>query len=105
LISITYAVSFAVYPGILLSYDLFDLSIGFKINTLLAIHNICDTIGRYIPNYFPMNKFQITILVFFRCIFLITYPLLILIQRSYDTVNNFFILNYLIFDFYIIINK
>ena len=86
LIFITYATSFAVFPGVLISYSLFDLPIGFRINTLIAIHNICDTIGRYIPNYLPANKLQITILVFARCIFIISYPILILMQRTYETV-------------------
>lgn len=95
LIFITYAVSFAVYPGVLISYNFFNLPIGFKINSLIFVHNICDTIGRFIPNYFPGKKSQIVLLVFSRCAFLVTYPLLILIQRNYETVNNIIFFKFL----------
>ena len=102
LIFITYAVSFAVYPGVLISYNFFNLPVGFKINSLIFVPNICDTIGRFIPNYFPGKKSQIVLLVFSRCGFLVTYPLLILIQRNYETVNNIIFLNFCVRDFCLI---
>lgn len=60
---------------------------GYRINTLVAVFNICDTIGRYLPNYIPNSKFQVTIFVFLRSLFIISFPLLILLQRTYEVVN------------------
>jgi len=68
-------------------YFISDLSDGYRINTLVAVFNICATIGGYLPNLFSTSKLQITLVVFVRLIFLVSFPLLILVQRTWETVN------------------
>jgi hypothetical protein len=57
------------------------MPIGWKVNTIIFIFNVCDTIGRYLPNYITVGKRGYYFLVFSRFIFLITYPLAVFFDK------------------------
>ena len=38
--------------------------------------NLCDTIGRYGPSYFKIDKSQVGVIVFIRFVFLLTFSLI-----------------------------
>ncbi len=58
------------------------MSDGFRINTLITVFNVFDSIGRYLPNYLKVSKNQLSSLIFLRLLFLFSYPILILIERD-----------------------
>lgn len=63
---------------------------GYRINTLVGVFNLCDTFGRYLPNILSPNKNTVIAEVFLRFIFVFSFPLLILVQRTYELVKKYF---------------
>lgn len=60
---------------------------------MIFTFNLFDTFGRYLPNWLTCNKFSLTIIIFSRCIFIFSFPITILIQR---TTENFITLSFFI---------
>ena len=54
---IVYIGTFGVFPGILIKPTFFSFSMGWKLNIILTLFNIFDTIGRKLVVYLPLTKF------------------------------------------------
>jgi len=76
LLTLNYLLTFIVFPGVCIQGKLFSLSPALNGNTLMLIFNVCDTIGRYGPNIFSIGKNNISTIVFFRFIFVLTFSLI-----------------------------
>jgi hypothetical protein len=51
------------------------LNESYKINTLIAIFNVFDTLGRKFPALVPMSKKTLYLVAFLRFIFLFSFPI------------------------------
>lgn len=62
---------------------------GWKINTILTIFNVMDTLGRNVPNCVKISQGATALTTFIRVIFIFTTPLIIALERTYlVNVNN-----------------
>lgn len=63
---------FAVFPGALIKTDLFGFNFGTKINTILLIFNISDTIGRKLGGKVDISMKNIYMVMFSRVILIVS---------------------------------
>jgi hypothetical protein len=58
------------------------MSRGWKIITINIIYNIFDTIGRFTPHLKRISESSYYILIFFRFIFVLVFPVIVAIDRT-----------------------
>jgi len=76
LIFLNYILTFIVFPGTAIQGNLFGLSPGLNVTTLMLVFNVFDTIGRYGPNYIKCEKKTVGYIVFSRFTFVMTFTLI-----------------------------
>ena len=59
------------------------MDIGYRVNTLICIFNVSDTLGRNFPKLVKLPKNGVYILGFLRFIFLFTFPLIVSLQSTF----------------------
>ena len=76
---------------------------SYRVNTIITLFNVFDTIGRKFPEYLPMTKSKVYVLTFLRFIFLFTFPLVVGLVDTYwlssNVLSSFTIVNMILFAF------
>ena len=62
------------------------MSDGYRINTITLIMNLFDVVGRFLPNFLKLEKKNLHKIIFLRCFFIFSFPLLTYIERNLDPV-------------------
>ena len=77
-----FVVTIGLFPGVSIRPNLFGMSIGWKINTIIFLFNLFDTFGRKLLAYVKKpTKFLLYFVSFLRLIFLFTFPLVIYLEK------------------------
>ena len=74
MIILCFVITFTLFPAVCIKPNLFHLSLGWKINTIIFTFNVFDTIGRKLLSYVNPTKFILYFLSLLRIILLITFP-------------------------------
>lgn len=81
-----YIITFTVYPNGAQTPQFFNFSNerwkSVKFNTVATIYNIFDTVGRKITDFVPLTKFSCNFHTLIRTIFLVTFPLNLLVSQK-----------------------
>lgn len=82
MIILCYSISIGLFPGTCIKTNLFGLSPGWKVNTIIFLYNIFDTIGRKLVGYLekPTN-WHLTTMTIFRFFFLCSFPFVIFLEK------------------------
>ena len=59
LCAMSFALTFMLFPGACIKPGLFNLSIGWKINTIIFLFNLFDTIAKSLTSYLTPSKFKL----------------------------------------------
>lgn len=59
------------------------MSDGYRINTIIILFNIFDTVGRNFPGLLRLSKKSFYILCFVRIFFLFSFVMIVALQNSY----------------------
>ena len=82
MVILCYTVTIGLFPGACIKPSLFTLSPGWKINTIIFLYNLFDTIGRKLVGYIKKPaKWQLTSLTIFRLLFFCSFPLVIYLDK------------------------
>ena len=74
MVILCFIITFTLFPAVSIKPNLFNLSLGWKINTIIFIFNLFDTIGRKLLSYITPNKFILYFFSFIRIGLLISFP-------------------------------
>ena len=74
MIILCFIITFTLFPAVTIKPKLFNLSLGWKINTIIFIYNCFDTIGRKLLSYIKPNKFILYFCSLLRIGLLFTFP-------------------------------
>lgn len=66
LIMLNFVITFLLFPGVSIKPAVFGMSMGWKINTIIFLFNVCDTIGKSIVNYITPTKTKLYLIGFGR---------------------------------------
>ena len=83
-----FVITFTLFPGASIKPNLFNLSMGWKINTIIFIFNLFDTIGRKLLSYINPSKCILYSFSFLRTILLFTFPLVCYCENHKILDNN-----------------
>ena len=83
-----FVITFTLFPGASIKPNLFNLSMGWKINTIIFIFNLFDTIGRKSLSYINPSKCILYSFSFLRTILLFTFPLVCYCENHKILDNN-----------------
>lgn len=82
MVILCYTISIGLFPGACIRPNLFGLSPGWKINTIIFLYNLFDTIGRKLVGYIKKPaKWQLTTTTVLRFIFLCTFPFVVYLEK------------------------
>jgi hypothetical protein len=59
------------------------MSDGYRINTIIMLFNVSDTVGRNFPGLVKLSKKSFYLLSFSRILFLFTFAMIVALQNSY----------------------
>lgn len=65
------------------------MSEGWKTNTIMAIYNAMDTLGRYITNWTATSYTTMVVITFVRVVFVLAFPIAIILEHSPTANVNF----------------
>lgn len=80
------------------------MDISYRVNTIICIFNVMDTIGRKFPEFVPLKKESLPFLVFLRFIFIVSFPIVAGMSSynywfSENTLSVLTIINMVLFSF------
>ena len=79
------------------------MSDGYRINTLMTLFNLFDTLGRNFPKLYQIKEKGLILISFFRLIFMFTFPFLIILETrnwSGSTFSSIYaVVNMMLFSF------
>ena len=82
MVILCFTVTIGLFPGACIKPGLFTLSPGWKINTIIFLFNLFDTIGRKLVGYIKKPaKWQLISLTIFRFLFFCSFPLVIYLDK------------------------
>ena len=82
MVILCYTISIGLFPGACIRPSLFGLSPGWKINTIIFLYNLFDTIGRKLVGYIKKpTKCHLITTIALRFIFLCSFPFVIYLEK------------------------
>ena len=89
MVILCFTVTIGLFPGACIKPGLFTLSPGWKINTIIFLYNLFDTVGRKLVGYIkkPAKCHLITITIF-RFLFFCSFPLVIYLDKYHKLNTN-----------------
>ena len=82
MIILCFTITIGLFPGSSIKPSFFGLSIGWKINTLVFLFNLFDTIGRKLVGYIKKpQKWHLTTVTIIRFVFLASFPCVIYMEK------------------------
>ena len=89
MVILCYTITIGLFPGACIKPSLFTLSPGWKINTIIFLYNLLDTVGRKLVGYIQKPaKWQLTTVTALRFLFLCSFPLVIYLEKYNKLTNN-----------------
>ena len=91
MVMLCYTITIGLFPGACIRPNLFGLSPGWKINTIIFLYNLFDTVGRKLVGYIKKpTKCHLITTTILRFFFLCSFPLVIYLEK-YNILNTTFI--------------
>ena len=91
MVMLCYIITIGLFPGACIRPNLFGLSPGWKINTIIFLYNLFDTVGRKLVGYIKKpTKCHLITTTILRFFFLCSFPLVIYLEK-YNHLNTTFI--------------
>ena len=91
MVMLCYIITIGLFPGACIRPNLFGLSPGWKINTIIFLYNLFDTVGRKLVGYIKKpTKCHLITTTILRFFFLCSFPLVIYLEK-YNILNTTFI--------------
>ena len=82
MVILCYTITIGLFPGACIKPSLFSLTPGWRINTIIFLYNLFDTIGRKLVGYIKKPaKWQLTTITILRFLFLCSFPLVIYLEK------------------------
>jgi hypothetical protein len=82
MVILCYTITIGLFPGACIKPSLFSLTPGWRINTIIFLYNLFDTIGRKLVGYIKKPaKWQLTTVTILRFLFLCSFPLVIYLEK------------------------
>ena len=82
MVILCYTITIGLFPGACIKSSLFSLTPGWRINTIIFLYNLFDTIGRKLVGYIKKPaKWQLTTITILRFLFLCSFPLVIYLEK------------------------
>ena len=91
MVVLCYTITIGLFPGACIRPNLFGLSPGWKVNTIIFLYNLFDTVGRKLVGYIKKpTKCHLITTTILRFLFLCSFPLVIYLEK-YNHLNTTFI--------------
>ena len=82
MVILCYTISIGLFPGACIRPSLFGLSPGWKINTIIFLYNLFDTVGRKLVGYIKKPaKWHLISTTVLRFLFLLSFPCVIYLEK------------------------
>ena len=82
MVILCYTISIGLFPGACIRPNLFGLSPGMKVNTIIFLYNFYDTMGRKFVGYIKKpTKCHLTTTTALRFLFLLSFPFVIYLEK------------------------